>query len=593
MTNEYRPFIRGKVVINSMRDNGYKNAAYALAELIDNSIQASASIVELITFSEFVKHERRSTDTVNEIAIFDNGSGMGPDVLHAALEFGASENRKDSKGIGKFGMGLPNASISKCRHVDVWSWQEGNKPSYTYLDIQEIVDGNLEQIPFPKEAEIPEHIKNALGGRLPKSGTIVLWSDLDRLNWKTPKSIYRHVEDVIGRMYRYFINEGKVVVKYKSIQKRDGNYVPVDEEIFKANDPLYLMKNTSLPELPGDYSGEAFFEIVEDFDHPMEDEFGVQHQVRIRSSVIKESILNVIKSLNPGYPGNTKWGVHAAKNMGLSVVRADRELDLKPEFLTKSLLQGPGRFVGLEITFPPSLDNIFGVLNNKQDAVNLRLIDRDEDAKREGYEQVSDYITDLKIEKDPKVQIYDLLKAVNNVRLNAERKIVDLKIGGVVTGSTDDGDSEIADLVSAIATNKGKDRTTKGHNSDSDDTELTQEGVVEVYEEAGYSKEEAEEKARFALLKNLKYKIEEEKLSTAAFFDVASKNGFTLVQINKDHPFYGKILSTVDGEQQGMLELAIAAWARMEDECSGESSKNRMRVARQEWGAMLADFLED
>jgi hypothetical protein len=31
-----------------MRDNGYKNAAYAIAKLMDNSIQAGATQVELL-----------------------------------------------------------------------------------------------------------------------------------------------------------------------------------------------------------------------------------------------------------------------------------------------------------------------------------------------------------------------------------------------------------------------------------------------------------------------------------------------------------------------------------------------------------------
>ena len=31
------------LVVQAMRDNGYKNAAYAVAELIDNSIQAGAT----------------------------------------------------------------------------------------------------------------------------------------------------------------------------------------------------------------------------------------------------------------------------------------------------------------------------------------------------------------------------------------------------------------------------------------------------------------------------------------------------------------------------------------------------------------------
>ena len=41
-------FVPTALAVNAMRDNGYKNAAYAIAELIDNSIQAGAKLVELL-----------------------------------------------------------------------------------------------------------------------------------------------------------------------------------------------------------------------------------------------------------------------------------------------------------------------------------------------------------------------------------------------------------------------------------------------------------------------------------------------------------------------------------------------------------------
>jgi len=40
-------FLNASTVIESLRDNGYTNSAYALAELIDNSLQATATRVEL------------------------------------------------------------------------------------------------------------------------------------------------------------------------------------------------------------------------------------------------------------------------------------------------------------------------------------------------------------------------------------------------------------------------------------------------------------------------------------------------------------------------------------------------------------------
>ena len=40
-------FLNASTVIESLRDNGYTNSAYALAELIDNSLQATSTRVEL------------------------------------------------------------------------------------------------------------------------------------------------------------------------------------------------------------------------------------------------------------------------------------------------------------------------------------------------------------------------------------------------------------------------------------------------------------------------------------------------------------------------------------------------------------------
>ena len=41
-----------RLVVKAMQDSGFKNAAYALAELMDNSIQAGADIVELLCVEE-------------------------------------------------------------------------------------------------------------------------------------------------------------------------------------------------------------------------------------------------------------------------------------------------------------------------------------------------------------------------------------------------------------------------------------------------------------------------------------------------------------------------------------------------------------
>ena len=85
------PLVNPKEFIISARSNGYKDTAYAIAELADNSIQANATSVEVIIY----ENQKRS---VEKIAIADNGYGMSRELLALALGFGESGRDKDSEG---------------------------------------------------------------------------------------------------------------------------------------------------------------------------------------------------------------------------------------------------------------------------------------------------------------------------------------------------------------------------------------------------------------------------------------------------------------------------------------------------------------
>src|SRR5713101_8019022 len=83
----------------SLRDIGY-DAPHAIADLIDNSLSARASQVD-ITFN---------FDGANSwIRIADNGEGMDAPTLLEALRYG-SEREYSSDDLGKFGFGLKTAS---------------------------------------------------------------------------------------------------------------------------------------------------------------------------------------------------------------------------------------------------------------------------------------------------------------------------------------------------------------------------------------------------------------------------------------------------------------------------------------------------
>src|SRR6185437_15058752 len=148
--------IPAELAIRAMRDSGYRNTAYALAELIDNSVQAKASLVELICNEEMVQVNDRKRRRVKSIGVLDNGTGMTPDLLRHALQFGYGTHLDDRSGIGRFGIGLPNASISQGRRVDVWTWQRGPENAMRcYLDVDEIEAGKLVMIPEPVPSPVP------------------------------------------------------------------------------------------------------------------------------------------------------------------------------------------------------------------------------------------------------------------------------------------------------------------------------------------------------------------------------------------------------------------------------------------------------
>src|SRR5687767_10303763 len=101
--------------VEATRDSGYKDFAAALAELIDNALEAEATKISI----ELIEDTERTLT----VAVLDNGKGMTPSVLRLALQFGGSTRFNSRAGIGRYGMGLPNSSLSQTRRSDVYTWR--------------------------------------------------------------------------------------------------------------------------------------------------------------------------------------------------------------------------------------------------------------------------------------------------------------------------------------------------------------------------------------------------------------------------------------------------------------------------------------
>ena len=194
------PIIPANTAIQTFRDNGYKNTASAISELIDNSIDAKAKNVQILVFEETVTKSNRPQKQISQIVVLDDGSGMNENDLKTSLQFGNGTKLDADEGIGKFGIGLPNASVSQCRKVEVYTWQK-NKSLYTYLDIDEVKENKQQNINDVEERNLPEKIKKEI--KLKDSGTAIIWSNCDRLDIARGETLYRRMSKKLCRVFRH------------------------------------------------------------------------------------------------------------------------------------------------------------------------------------------------------------------------------------------------------------------------------------------------------------------------------------------------------------------------------------------------------
>src|SRR6188508_2371761 len=100
-----------KRMIEGLRDTGYEFNT-AIADLIDNSIAASATDVDVLIDMDMRGNIR--------LSIADNGIGMDRNALINAMKYGSIE-RPHPSSLGKFGLGLKTASTAFCRSLFVTS----------------------------------------------------------------------------------------------------------------------------------------------------------------------------------------------------------------------------------------------------------------------------------------------------------------------------------------------------------------------------------------------------------------------------------------------------------------------------------------
>lgn len=174
----------------SLRDLGY-SLETAIADLIDNSISAEATEIEIFC-------DLSRSDPV--LVIADNGRGMTEPEVIAAMRHGATDPRKKRgpKDLGRFGLGLKTASFSQCRRLTVVSSKAAEQAGaeWNLAQVEKDDDWFIAILDPDEIAEQP--FIETLG----PTGTLVIWRDLDRL-----------FEDETGQKRDEIVNEKLAVVE--------------------------------------------------------------------------------------------------------------------------------------------------------------------------------------------------------------------------------------------------------------------------------------------------------------------------------------------------------------------------------------------
>lgn len=397
--------------IEKQRSSGYKSTVYALAEIVDNSIDAGASKVE-IHFCEKTINAQSGAQRkrMSQILVTDNGCGMSPDMLNGCLTFAEGSGSEHGR-IGTFGFGLPNSSISVCRRVEVYSRTSQSDWHIVYLDIDEILASASE---YKAARQLPT--EPDLGINLDQINTVIRWTTLDKCDAAQAKTLIRRSDKLLGRLYRYFLSEQKVDLQL--ISRNLDNEHEDSRQTVIPNDPLFLEKGryhmTDLiwqeatrtdgkdkHPILGDE--DPYFNPVTHYKRfilgctqnksqlplfqPCKEFWDVKYDVSIGSSKYRYTIKAAFATsgiANPGLRsgGGTEIGRKIGEKMNgtkdcrsdnIFWIREGRELDFGSWGLYNRG-QEKNRFWTIEIHFDHTLDEILGVSNTKQ-SVDFHRVD--------------------------------------------------------------------------------------------------------------------------------------------------------------------------------------------------------------------------
>lgn len=582
---------------DALRSSGYKSIDSAVAELIDNSIEAGAHDVFVI-MREHIDPETH-TKVVYEFGILDNGCGMEISKLASCLGIGFT-TKSDRRGMGRFGVGLPQASLHVTPCVEVYSWTEDDGPidasdpvRKVWLDINKVKTGEQEVIEDPELHEIPDLFHKFLKyhdkGKtfdFTQHGTLVYWKQCDRVKPKKMATLNAHLEFALGRKFRHLIVNGTHNIRLITIGHESSAIDVLPNDPLFTMVPNYVLGNPNDPanicervntgctepifEAFGDNNGEVTIDIAYNDRNTGEKKYS---PVTLRFTKVRAEFYDQT-AIPSGDPGSKAIGKYTKKLEGISVVRAGREIDFGAfDFYDKT--NNPyHRWWGCEIRFDPVLDELFGVANNKQQ-VELRKdgssIDYDlDDAALTLWEQLNKVI-------DPTIK--KMVAANKDLRKNSRS-----------TGTEDIGGSQAGNIVGAVENQLGDDPNSETGRvtQTTDPAQLEAEARGRLIDKG--IDNPTYEQVRAFLAQELT--IDYTNLSkNGPFMDTDFSLGHVSVTVNTAHIFYSEFIEKMPDDSRLAFELFIASLAKAIDLTNIYNSEQNDELIQQ-WDYRLKSYLK-
>jgi len=193
-------------MIETFRSIGY-SIETAIADIIDNSITAGAKNI-------WIDYDWQGTDTV--LSIMDDGCGMNDGEIIQAMRPGSTSplTLRPENDLGRFGLGLKTASFSQCRKFCVISKTIDHPATFWSWDLDYVnAVKSWQLLKYRPDFDFIEKKYSEL-----RSGSVVLWWDIDRLTRSTKndsltsKELFQSTMDTVKKhlamVFHRYIEDG-------------------------------------------------------------------------------------------------------------------------------------------------------------------------------------------------------------------------------------------------------------------------------------------------------------------------------------------------------------------------------------------------